>query len=265
MNLSRTVPISSIYTDRTLDPDDDVSKLAQSINDSGLQIPILVGQDLRLIDGLRRMEAVLSLGQTVIPVNAVTLVLPAMAHIKRTREHGVEAIEMTPRRIWRLYKAVKPLMNLSRSQRMRNGNFGKSVYIGGRKEFVDAVGIDSESYLQACNQLYNLAEENSSAGELARELVALVDAKQLTVYMALNRITNQRRRGDIVSPTEQLAALQTAARTLSGVGFGLTRLGTIDSSIDPQQLNDILADFRLFRRRFIQLIHKIEKEANLHE
>ena len=266
MNLSKLIPISSIHADRTLSPGDDISGLAKSIEDDGLQFPVLLTEDNRLIDGLRRIEAIQSLGYTSVPAIPVMLFLPAASHLKRTREHGVEAKPLTPRRIWELYKATRPLMNMSRAQRMRDGYFGKSLYIGGRKEFIDAVGIDKESYLQAVTQLYRAAEEqHSPQSDLARELVAQVDDGTLTVYMAMNRMVNERRRGDIVGATQQLSALQTAAQTLAGVGHGLTKLGPLDPGLKPQHIDSVLTDLRLFRRQLIQLIHNLEKESKRHE
>lgn len=256
------VPIDSIVTYRTLDLDDDISALAGHIRDSGLQIPVLVNQDYELIDGLRRIAAVRSLGNTTIEATAVTLYGPAATWIERARVHGVEAKPLTPRRIWELYETVKPLISMSRSQQMRGTNHGRGVHIDGRGTFLAATGIESESYFQAVTQLYRMTREDSLRGRLAQEAVEMVERGTFTVYMGLDYVRKRRKPGDIVKAESQVALFESVTSTLKALGYSFNQLGPIDPSIPGEKIKETVAELRNFRRQLHQVINQLEKGQN---
>lgn len=260
--MERTVPIDSIVVNRTLEPGDDVTELAEHIRDSGLQIPLLVSQNYELIDGLRRLEALRSLGHTAIHVTPVTMFLPAATWIQRAREHGVLAKPLTPRRIWHLYSACLPLIQMSRSHEMRGKRFGKGVSINGRGRFLEATGVRSESYLQAILQTFRLAEEKSTRGELARQAIVLMEQGSISAYGAVDYVKKRQEQGAITGAKDQLALLENTVHAFSGINFSLRRLGPLDPGISKQQLDPVIRELRNFRRELHQLIHNLEKEKD---
>lgn len=260
--MPQTVPISSIITKRTLESDDDVSDLAQHIQDSGLQIPVLVNQNYELIDGLRRMEAVRSLGNTTIDVTPVTLYGPTVTWLKKAREHGVLARPLSPRRMWEIYRACKPLIAVSRSQQMRGRSHGRGVHVDGRERFLDAMGIESESYFQAVTQLYRTAREDDLRGEVAREAVELVERGQMSVYMSLDYIRRRSTIGTITKADQQVPMFENIMSTLAGIHYSLGQLGPLDPAIPKETLADITGELRKFRRRLFQLINQLDKEQD---
>lgn len=260
--MERTVPIDSIVVNRTLEPGDDVTQLAEHIRDSGLQVPLLVNQNYELIDGLRRLEALRSLGFTAVHVVPVTMFLPAATWIERAREHGVLAKPLSPRRIWQLYSACLPLISVSRSHEMRGKKHGRGVSINGRERFLEASGVHSESFLQAVIQTYRLAEEKSTRGELARQAIVLMERGSISPYGAVDYVKRRQEQGAITGAKDQLALLENTVHALSGINFSIRRLGVLDSEITNQQLDPILREFRNFRRILHQLIHSLEKEKD---
>ena len=258
--MGQQVSIDSIVTTRTLEPGDDIKPLAHSIRDTGLKIPVLVNQNNELIDGLRRIHAVRSLGNTRIEVVAVALYDPAITWLERARVHGVEVRPLSPRRIWEIYQACRPLIAVTRSHEMRGKNHGRGVHINGREKFLKATGIESESYFQAATQLFRMTKEDGLRGQLAQEAIELVEKEQLSVYMALEYVRTRRRPGVVVKADEQLTLLTNSASALSGISYSLQQLGPIDASITADQLKGIARELREFRRAIHQLIHQLERE-----
>lgn len=260
--MERTVPIDSISVNRTLDPGDDITELAEDIRDSGLQVPVLVNQNYELIDGLRRLEALRSLGFDAVHVVPVTMFLPAATWIQRAREHGVLARPLTPRRIWQLYSACLPLISVSRSHEMRGKPHGRGASVNGRTRFLEAVGLTSESHFQAVIQTYRTAQEQTVRGELARQAVDLIERGSLTAYGAIDYVKRNLNEGIITTAEDQLVLLQNAVHTLSGIAFSLKRMGPLHATVTSAQLAPITKDLRNFRRTLHRLIHSLESEKD---
>lgn len=259
--MGQQIPIADIWIGtRVLEPGDNLTLLTEDIKEVGLVIPVLVDHENRLIDGLRRIRAVQSLGQDTIEVVAVTLHQPAMAWIQRAREHGIQAKPLTPRRIWDLYQTTRPLLNATRSQASRGTRHGRGARFGGREAFLSATGIDSESYLQAVTQIFRNAEEDSEKGRAAREVIDLVADESISPYMALEHVRQRLSRGDIVKAPDQERVLTTATSTLNGIDYGLSKLGPLSLDFDPGVLKDVLNDLTRFRRNLYRLIRQLEKE-----
>jgi hypothetical protein len=258
--LGQELLITDIRINRQLDPDDDLTALAAHISEHGVMIPILVDHEYRLIDGLRRIRAIESLGQTTIDVVAVALHPPAMAWIGRARQHGVEARPLTPRRIWQLYQATRPLIDATRAQVTRGTQHGRGVRFAGREGFLKATGIDSESYLQAVTQIFRTSEEDSRKGQAAREVIDLVDSGGMSPYMALEHVRQRMSIGDIVDAPDQERVLTTVTSTLNGIEYGLSKLGLLSPDFDAAVLKDVMADLTRFRRTLNRLVKQLDKE-----
>lgn len=262
--MGQQVPIDSILVDRQLVPTDDLSSLMASIERSGQRVPILTNGDYHLIDGLRRLEALRRLGHTTAEVIATSMYPQACAALKRAREHGVAAVEVTPRRLWELYEALRPLLNITRSHLQRGRQRGQQIRIGGRALFIEALGMSSESLLQAVTQVYRAAQEDpTDRGDRAREAVKRLEAGETTVYMAVDYMRPMVETRDIVKLDEQRAAFETAAKTLNGLLFGLERIGPLNRRlVKDGEIEEYLRQLKIFRRKFAGFIHRIEEEIN---
>ena len=63
----------------------DVGPLVQSIKEQGLQVPILITEDLLVLDGARRLTAYMSMGRKEVPVVITNNWDQAIEHLERTR------------------------------------------------------------------------------------------------------------------------------------------------------------------------------------
>lgn len=258
--MAHYISIREILINRTLVPGDDVANLAKSINDTGLRSPVLVTHGNLLIDGLRRIKAYQMLGLDTIEVVVATLYAPALVHLKRAHTDAVEARPLTPRRIWELYESCRPLMGLSRSQAMKGSrNRGAGIHVGGREEFCKALGVAKAAFLQACVQLYRAAQETTARGSYAQKMANAVDNGTMTPYMAVTRLRQFERQGNLITPGEQVSALRAATSALAGIAYGFGNLGPINTDIGSQDIDDILRDLRRFRRTLQKTIHQLEK------
>jgi len=264
--LGQRLNLSEIITDRSLGPDDDISALAKHINDTGLQMPILVTPNHHLIDGLRRLEAVRSLGQSTVEVSAVSLFPHACAAIKRTREHGVEAIPLSPQRIWEIFKSLQPLVSITRSyvQSGRKRGQKHKFSAGGRPMLADALGFTSESPLQAITQVFRAAEEDpTERGDKAREAVARLMRGETTIYMAAGATRiKPRLNSDLISSTAQRNALRNMTMALDGLSHVMDQFGPLSRGLRAAEVEDYLNSLRKFRRRYARFIHQLEEETN---
>lgn len=260
--MERTIPIDSIVVNRTLEPGDDVTELAEHIRDSGLIIPILVNQNYELIDGLRRLEALRSLGFTVAHIVPVTMFGPTAIWLQRAREHGVLARPVSPRRLWYLYEMCRPLIQVSRSHEARGKPKGKGAHVNGREKFLEALGMRSESYLQAVYQTYRTAQEQSARGEVARQAVALIEQGRLSPYGAVEWAKRRYNEGNITDAAGQVDLLENTTQMLSGITFGLKRLGPLHSDVQKEQVDKFIAQFRAFRKTLHQLTNTLEREKD---
>lgn len=263
VNLSQKVAVSSIWTERVLDKDDDIVPLAQHIAQEGLQVPILTTSDLRLIDGLRRLEAVRSLGWEYVEVTATALYTVASHNINLARVEGTLAQGLTPQRIWDLYKDLQLMVPHTRALAQR-GHRGGRYDRGLRPALREALGFTSDSLLQAVTQVYRMAEEDPGPrGDVARASVEKVNAGQLTAYMAAEAVRPGPKgfREAKVSAAQQRQSMDALVASLIGLSHSLDQFGALSPKFTKEEIEGWLAPMRQFRRRYAGFIHQVEKET----
>src|SRR5688572_8595193 len=227
--MARTVPIDSIVVDRILTVGDDLSDLAQSLKERGQAVPLLVSQDLDLIDGLRRLEAARSIGWTEIEVSPTTLFPRACELLTQAREHGLHARPLDGERIYRLVNDLKPLLAITKvvNQRGRRRAAGERPSAGGRPLLVKALGLRSEAWIQGVVQVYRLLEDPTYAVKAA-EALDLIEAGKLSFYTAAEFIKKTHGlTGSITGLTEQRQSLDAAITSLNGTVRALNQLGPL--------------------------------------
>lgn len=261
--MAELVAIDEISTDRVVDAGDDLTDLTNSIQEIGLQRPITLTQDLDLIDGLRRIEAYRRLGQTHIEA-VVTYMYPrACESIQRTREHGLHALPLTGERIWEVYKAIHPLLMITRSHYSRGVPKGKKTpSSGGRPLLTRALGIKSEALLQAITQVHR-ALSNPDLSARAQEAIALIKEGKLSYYGAVPFLTKQNGlTGNVVAPSEQREMLSNAATTLRATMKAMEQLGPLHKRLTSEEVNVRITELAQSRTKLNKLIKSLQEEIN---
>lgn len=258
----KMVPIDQIVINRTLTPGDDIRSLAKHIHDSGLKMPILVDADFHLIDGLRRLEALKQLGHTQVEVVATAMYPVACEHLRRTRVHGVEAIPVTPDRLWELYNDMQPVLRSTRTHLMTGRSKGAAKgSAGGRPLFAKAMGFANTGSLQALGQVYRAAENPDhplhERALVAREMIR----NGATTYTALGYMSEKKGlRGTITKSTEQRDLLLGAVASIRGVVRGLTEMGPLDPKYPKDEVLKAVSELAKLRSQLSRFLKTINEE-----
>src|ERR1044072_2706580 len=103
----KTVKAAEINTaSRLLSPNDTgIKDLVHDISRNGLQVAILVDEDMNLIDGFRRLTAMLALDRDDIPVVISDSFEYSLTYLKQRVDDPIRR-EFDARRIWDLHQAL---------------------------------------------------------------------------------------------------------------------------------------------------------------
>lgn len=253
--------ISSIRTNgRVVDPDDDIQPLAEHIHNTGLQVPVLIDDEMNLIDGLRRMEAVRLLGNTEIEVTIASIHSDAEANLTAARSHGVHMRPwLAHGRIWQIYKELLPLGRKTRSQLTKGKpRYTKGLTLGGRATLWKVFGLKNDSELQALCTVYRRLER----GE-ARALIAVkrLEAGEITIHSAEAYARNPLgRKGNINNVSEQREFLTSIRASLYGLGHSLDQMGRLNPRLSKDEVDEYLRDLATARTKLSRFIRSIAEE-----
>lgn len=265
----KTVPIHQLLTDRFLVPGDDLTALAKHINDSGLQVPILVRDDMFIIDGLRRMEAMRELGLTTIDVFIPSTFMEGVEYLRRTLANTTEALPLKARR---MYEIKRDLVPITWAERGRvNRGIPRSALprpvtsVTGRQSVVllaQVFGV-TKSYLSTTSRLFGLeatlpasidpkefqrALEDMNEGHVRPgTIVAMLDQSKLF-------------KGPIRGANDQREAIRSATAAVTGVLGGLTALGPLNKAIRSDELLELRSALQRLRRANNKIINAVSEE-----
>lgn len=267
------VPIESIITERTLEHGDDLTDLTNNIFSGKLKRPILVDENMKLLDGLRRLTALKSLGAEKVQVALSTSLEDTCEEIAKTVKHGVLALPPSPHRTWALFQDTKEQQK-DRGVRMRKRRVGipRGTVLEPvprtRTMMNEALGLGpGESYLASVTYLYSHFLNNTDPG-LALGLAdirARLEHRQLSVYEArgaVDRLRASGLTGDIVSVAAQRDALATALSQLSGMNKGVTRIGELNPEINQAELLAYIKSFEQGKRALHAFINTLKKRIS---
>jgi hypothetical protein len=253
--------IGSIKTNgRAIDPDDDIRPLAEHIHNTGLQVPVLVDEEMNLIDGLRRLEAVRSLGNTEIEVTIASIHSDAEVNLTAARTHGVHMRPWLPHgRMWQIYKELLPLGRKTRSK-MTKGQprYIKGLTMGGRATLWKVFGLRNDSELQALCTVYRRLER----GE-ARALTAVkrLEAGEITIHSAEAYARNPTGgRGNINNVSDQREFFSSIRASLYGLGHSLDQMGRLNPRLSRDEVAEYLRDLSTARTKLSRFIRSIAEE-----
>ncbi len=267
MPVAKLVAIDSIETSRQLNPGDDISALMQSINDEGLQVPILIDMENNLIDGLRRLEATRKLGQTQIQAVSTFLYPKACEAIKEAREHGKHAAPLTGQRIWEIYEAMLVLMRktLAHYRLGRARGLPSRHRTGGGHLLARALGVSSEDRIRKISKFYRMLNDKDPAiRKKAGEALVMIEKGLLTYHGGLELVLKpQGLSGDIKSAPDQAKALEASALAISSATRVLSRLGPLHKNLSREDAERNLAELRKARGEMSKILKLLTKELNL--
>lgn len=264
----KTVPIHQLLTDRFLVPGDDLTALAKHINDSGLQVPILVREDMFIVDGLRRMEAIRELGLTTIDVFIPANFLEAAEYLRRTLANTTEAVPLKAKRMYQIKRDLVPVTWAERGRLNRGiarGQPRPKVSFTGVKAIVilaEVFGV-TRSYLSTVGRLFGLetalpifvdpkefqrALEDMNEGHVRPgTVVAMLDQSKLF-------------KGPIKGANDQREAIRSATAAVTGVLGGLTALGPLNKAIRSDELLELRSALQRLRRANNKIIKAVSEE-----
>lgn len=263
--MTKHVAIDSITLDRALDPGDDLSELVKSIKEEGQIVPVLVTQDYQLIDGLRRLEALRSMGETEIIAVPTVLYPRACEVLKQAVQHGVAALPLTPDRIWHLYSAMQPILATTKAhyQRGKRKTQGVRQSAGGRELFVAALnGAMTDGELQALIYTYRALSDPARA-QKASEALSLNSEGKLSYYGMSEYVRKAIGfTGRIKAPKEQMEVLEAAVTSLHGVLRALNQLGPISPKNTTEEMEAKRAELSAARYKLTKFINMLSEEIN---
>lgn len=272
MPKSQMIPIASIVNSRELRPDDDLTKLSISLRSGGegQQRPIIVDEDMNLIDGLRRVEALRLLKKTHASAVVTTTFEDTCAVLDKTRKHGYLSRPVTPLRVWEIFNATyKQQKERGARLRARPGpERAAGLEIRSRAMLGEALGFHGEGILAAATQLYKslLTNTDPSKVEALADIRRRMEAGLLSVYSARGAISRLEKgiflNGDIVGVADQRQALAAAVSQLNGVARGLSRIGPLGPDFTEAELQMYLKSFEDGKRHLQRFVNGLRKRAN---
>jgi len=256
----QVISIDEIKTDREEDPTW-IEELADDIRDVGLLVPILVTEDLVLVDGLRRIKAHSLLGATSITAVVAETYEEAIANLKLAHEgRGM----VGPIRGWEIFSALEPLRKI-RTSMLRSRYTRVPIKMRGTvpKETKSRELI--EGALNDYNIMkYALINRTAESGDaFAQEMLKLMNAGEFPVSTAISRLEDERWRstGDIRSKTDQRALFESASRGLTGIVTAAEKLA-LPIKIPHDELAEYMRHIRGARGKLTSFINLVQKELN---
>ena len=263
--MAKRVAIDSILVDRAVDPGDDLTELVRSIKEEGQAVPVLVTQDLELIDGLRRLEALRSMGETEVEVVPTFMYPRACEVIKEAVQHGVAALPLTATRIWQLYCSVQPLLAITRVHlargKAKKGETRESA--GGRELFTKSLnGFLKDGELQALIYTYRALDDPVRAQRAAEALTMLNEGQ--TTYYGMSEYVRKSvgLTGPITAVKEQREALESAVTSLNGIVRALNQLGVPNVKIPTEEMETRRTELSAARYKLTKFINLLTEEIN---
>jgi hypothetical protein len=267
--MDQVLDISAITIKRALQPGDDVTALAAHIKKHGQKVPIAVNQNLQLIDGLRRIEALRLIGGDVVSTVICEEFDDVIGELERSRKHGVEWRVPSPKRAWEINEAIGPYTK-KRVLKARHELVGKpqhskmSVRLEPARVVISrAIGRNSISYLSESVHLWNLASNpDDPRFDLARELAERVEEGKVKLFGVRARLDRAEIfDGDVLSPAEQRQMLQAFITNLGGVLKAAQRMGPLNPKIPREEIRGYLAEVQALRRQLYIFTRTFEQET----
>ena len=266
----RIVKVADIKIgDRYLDSEDhELAALCDDIRKNGLKDPVLVDDELNLIDGLRRLQA---LGPTDKIDVVVTDDYVDTFEVMKLQVGKPFTKKWTPRRAWDFHISTMEQRKfhhytrvMDKHGRPKERRSMLDVFGGTKSNSIsrDLMGIfagQPGSWVQAIIYVYSRAyghivEPNLELHDLAKELVKKMDAGY-NVWTARNDYEKARRRGlgRITSESEQRQTLKRSAASAASLSRVIKDISVINAGITVEEAAEYLRAFTQARTDFVTI------------
>lgn len=273
MSDAQIIPIDTVDNDREPLAGQSLAVLTKSMKKSGLMVPIILASDMKLIDGLRRLQVLQNLGRTTVSA-VITSTLEETADVLRqATTHGVGAVPLTPRRAWQIFAATGDQQR-ERGHRMRHRRAGVPRDVAlepeprARELLATALGLEGESFLATSVLIYKAVEMNTDPvkAEVLSEIIDRLEAGTYTLYQARGALERAQKgksahRESVTSIDDQRDALATALSQLRGTIHGIERLGDISEQMQNVEVQMYLRGFEEGTRVLRRFINTLRKRA----
>jgi len=235
-----------------------VRTMKTSIKREGLHFPVLLTSDLKLIDGLRRVEAYHEMGLTEIPAFITNDFVDAIDYlIEMNKGYDIPYVRMG-----QIMMEMRPMM-LEETARSRSRGRWRTTdpprrHGRAREAYAEAF---HESGTAAISRLQGLYLSSSKGNPRAVELVKQMEAGIISPHQAYSRLyARPFFKGDVIDRAAQESLLRNTTQHLSAVIKGLTKLQS-PVKVRPEVAQECLDDLRLARATLISAIRELEKET----
>jgi hypothetical protein len=267
--MKQYLEIEKLSLKRGIEPGDDLTELIESIKNDGQEVPILVTPRFEVVDGMRRIKALLALNETQVVAEVVTTIDDILTGLTKSRLHGKGWRKPSSRRCWEINVAATPFsrrrINENRRQlrgKPRHSKMDKRL--GSlRTRLSQALGFSSESFYGTSVHLYNLANNPEDYRyELARQMAAQVEAGTVTIYGVRERMERAEIfQGDLASVKDQRQMLRSLIANLSGVVKSAQRMGPLNPHLPRTELEGYRKDLLALRRELYIFVKMFEQET----
>jgi hypothetical protein len=250
--------ISEVFTDRAPVDRSGLADLQADMAKHGLKVPILVRENMTLIDGQRRLAAAEALGWEEIDAIA-TEDLEEACSILASVHTG---IFVNGRRLYDFHRVLRELAQV-RISRLRS-TWRKADRPAGRKEIPRYIhlmqgtfNLPHAAYVERISRLFSKAD---AGDEVAMEMLKKAESGEIT-FNAGTHVLDSRIRldGDIQSLAEQRKILDAGIRNLSGLIVAMKKLGPL--KIPREELMPSIERLKYLRSELHILIRKISRES----
>lgn len=234
--------------------------LKGSMKKNGQLVPILVDQNMTLIDGLLRLDAASELGWEKVEVEVADTYEGFLANLTKAHSRGLVRRPLTPRRIWEIYVDSVELMRARVTRIRRMNTPGRRAYAKetglARNPLPTALGVSHNMY-QASRMIYAGAQEKGLLGDLCREEVEKLDQGLTYPSTSLKRLRMNVRKIDGVTDVQvQRNVLNKVMIHLRSIDSALATLGPLSEEVTQDEVDEWLrtlytSNTTLFRLRAV--------------
>lgn len=264
------VDISTISgQDREPSPRDDSDGLLQDMKQHGQRTPILVRNDLRLIDGLRRIRVLKQFGQNKVEAFVADSWDEIVARIDDARDESDFRIPLIdrPLDIVTMFETVEPLgraaltvsrgaatRGLKRHERARRG-----VLVAWRAQFFEK--LDMDDHVLSDGRFLLEAMKNIPPGEeeFFNGLYEEVRAGRRSAPSARKTIENYAMHGDILRAEEQARVFNRITHEAEANARAFKTLGSLTGKHTAEELEGWIKAFYEARDQYTTMIKILKR------